>query len=287
MLLTRIALAPLRETTRAIESVDERNLGARLALRGTDDDIDRLGKALNRVFERLENAFARMRSYGADVAHELRTPLNRLVNLVDVALLPNSGERAERTLEAVREATQEMQRLIEDMLLLARGEEERLRLLPEKLDLVAAARDLVELYSPACDERGVTLALTAAPGASELETDRSLLQRALANLLDNAVRHTPSGGRIDVTVAVEGERATISVDDSGPGIAAAERERVFERFVQLDPARGHSGAGLGLPIARMIARLLGGSLTVTDSPLGGARLQLALRSLGSSRIHAR
>src|SRR5262249_29309767 len=112
-----------------------------------------------------------------------------------------------------------------------------------------------------------------------LATDRHLLQRAVSNLIDNAVRHTPSGGRIEIQLDREGERARIAVSDSGAGIPDSERARVFDRFVQLDPARsGSGGAGLGLPIARMIARLLGGDLTVGRSSLGGARFELTVPS---------
>ena len=280
--LTRLALAPLRNIRRALESVGENNLGARLPLAGTDDDIDRLRAALNRVFERLERAFGRLRSYGADVAHELRTPLNRIVNLVDAGLLLPRPADVETTLEAVRSATQQMQRLIEDMLLLARGEEQRLLVVLARVDLAKLLADLVELYAPASLERQVDLEFIRESGPGEIDTDRGLVQRAVANLLDNALRHTPTEGHIRLALCGSAEHVSITVDDSGPGVAPEERERVFERFVQLDPARTGGGAGLGLPIALMIARLLGGNLTVSRSQLGGARFELCLPAESSS-----
>jgi signal transduction histidine kinase len=171
--------------------------------------------------------------------------------------------------------------LIEDMLLLARGDEGGLAPRPERLAVGAVVGDLVELYRPTCEERDVTLALAAPACAPEVATDRQLLQRAVSNLLDNAVRHTPAGGHIEVELRQEAGRTRISVSDSGEGVPEPERERIFDRFVQLDPARSAGGAGLGLPIARMIARLLGGDLGVASSALGGARFELVLPDPGT------
>jgi two-component system heavy metal sensor histidine kinase CusS len=278
---TRAALAPLRSTTRALEQIDERHLSERIASRGTGDLLDRHAEGLNRVLARLEASFARMAAFGADVAHELRTPVNRILNQADVALLRGDRDAATRALGAVREGAEEMRRLIEDMLLLARGDEGGLAPRPERLAVGAVVGDLVELYRPTCEERDVTLALAAPACAPEVATDRQLLQRAVSNLLDNAVRHTPAGGHIEVELRQEAGRTRISVSDSGEGVPEPERERIFDRFVQLDPARSAGGAGLGLPIARMIARLLGGDLGVASSALGGARFELVLPDPGT------
>jgi signal transduction histidine kinase len=275
----RRALAPLRSTTHAIESVDERRLEARIPTRGTGDDVDRHAEALNRVLARLEASFARMSAFSADVAHELRTPVNRILNLTDVALLRSDPRIREETLDAIRDAAEEMRRLIEDMLLLARGDEGHLPLRPELVDPAALLDGLAELYHPSCDERGIALARVGAAPDAKIVTDRSLLERAISNLIDNAIRHTPRGGRVELGLCSDAERLCIDVDDSGPGMPLEQRERVFDRFVQLDPAR-QGGAGLGLPIARMIARGLGGELRVEDAPLGGARLALSLPLTG-------
>jgi signal transduction histidine kinase len=277
----RRALAPLRSATDAIERVDERHLEARIPVRGTGDDVDRHAEALNQVLARLEASFARMSAFSADVAHELRTPVNRILNLTDVALLRDHPESREQGLDAVRAAAEEMRRLIEDMLLLARGDEGRL---PVGRELVCPSElidGLVELYRPSCEEHEVALARTGAAAGAKIVSDRALLERAVSNLIDNALRHTPRGGRIEVEVRAASDALELRVSDSGPGVAEAERERVFNRFVQLDPAR-QGGAGLGLPIARMIARGLGGELAVEASPLGGAAFALRLPSPGGA-----
>jgi signal transduction histidine kinase len=276
----RRALAPLRSATDAIERVDERHLEARIPVRGTGDDVDRHAEALNQVLARLEASFARMSAFSADVAHELRTPVNRILNLTDVALLRDHPESREEGLDAIRAAAEEMRRLIEDMLLLARGDEGRL---PVGKELVCPAElldGLVELYRPSCEEREIALARAGGAPGGKVLTDRALLERAVSNLIDNALRHTPRGGRIEVEVRGGSDSLALYVSDSGPGVPAAERERIFDRFVQLDPAR-QGGAGLGLPIARMIARGLGGQLAVGPSPLGGAAFALRLPSPGA------
>jgi len=271
---TRHALAPLRGATRAVETIDERSLDARLALRGSADDVDRHAIAVNRVLARLEQSFQRISAFSADVAHELRTPVNRVLNLVDVVLLERDDALPEHEIVAIRESMEEMRRLIERLLLLSKGDAGRLPLHRERIDLVHLGTDLVELFRPSCEQNHVALEIDTHGGAAIAWVDAGLLQQALANLLDNAVAHAPGGGAIGVDVTTDEDTATITVSDSGAGVPDFDRERIFDRFVQLDGSRNPAGAGLGLAIARMIARLHGGDLTAGASSLGGARFAL-------------
>jgi signal transduction histidine kinase len=280
---TRLALAPLRSATRAVERIDEHHLDARIPVRGSDDAMDRHARALNHVLARLEDAFERMAAFSADVAHELRTPVNRILNLADLALLRGTAGEAPAELVALRRAAEAMQRVIDDLLLLARGEEGRLDVRGDAIPLAETISALVELFRPTCEERGITLGLRLLTPAPEARGDRHLLERALSNLLDNAVRHTPRGGAIEVALADAGAWVELAVSDSGPGIPERDRERVFGRFVQLDEARAAgAGAGLGLALVQMIARLQGGDVRVEKAALGGAcfriRLPVAPRS---------
>ena len=275
---TRQALLPLREATLAVEAIDERNLHARLALRGTRDDMDRHARALNHVLARLEQAFARISAFSADVAHELRTPLNRLLNLTEVALLESAEREASAALIAVRESIEEMRRTIDDLLFLARAESGKLGVRCQPVDLTELLESLRDLYAPVCDERGISLHLDCRAAGALARTDPQLLEHAVSNLIDNAIRHTPQGGRIEIAADLRDGFAEISVRDSGPGIPASDRDRVFDRFVQLDPARSGSGAGLGLSLVKTIARLLGGDARVDDSELGGAALRVTIRA---------
>src|SRR5262245_19785909 len=274
LLATRRAMAPLRDATSALDRIDASQLEARLLLRGTGDDVDRHASAVNRVLERLEAAFARMSAFSSDVAHELRTPVNRILNLAEVALLSGQDAKAARALGPIRDTADEMGRLVEGLLTLARDEQGKLSLSLERLPVADLLAGLQRLYAPACEERGIRLTTAASGGV--VEADRTLLSRALANLLDNAIRFTPDRGSIRVEAAPAPGGLSIRVCDSGRGIPAADRELVFERFARLDPTRSGPGTGLGLPIARMIARVHGGELRVADSPLGGACLSMRL-----------
>jgi len=270
----RRAMSPLRRSTAGIERINASQLDARLPLRGTGDDVDRHSAAVNRVLERLEASFVRMGAFSADVAHELRTPVNRILNLAEVALMTGEEEKERDALASIRDAADEMSRLVEGMLMLARGEQGLLSLSLDRVPVGELVSDLGRLYAPACEERGIHLETIATSGS--VRADRTLLCRALSNLLDNAIRFTPRGGRVRVEAAPTADGISIGVCDSGRGIPASERELVFERFVRLDASRSGPGTGLGLPIARMIARVHRGDVVAGDSPLGGACLSLRL-----------
>ncbi len=274
LLATRRAMSPLRHATASIDGIDAGQLDARLPLRGTRDDVDRHAAAVNCVLERLEAAFVRMSAFSSDVAHELRTPVNRVLNLTEVALLSADDSQPRIALRLIRDAADEMNRLVEGLLMLARGEQGQLALSLERVPVGELLADLERLYAPACEESGIRLEVGASSGT--VSADRTLLFRALANLLDNGIRFTPRGGRIRVEALPAGIGISIRVCDSGSGIPMGQREAVFERFTRLDAARSGPGTGLGLPIARMIARVHRGELVVTDSPLGGACLSLGL-----------
>ncbi len=275
VLATRRALRPVRQMTAAVQAIDPRHLDTRLATRGTPDDVDALAAAINKVLERLEWAFGRLSRFSADVAHELRTPINRILNGAEIALRSRAGEGAkDQALSTVHETAEHMRDTVEQLLLLARGEEGRLSLIRERVDLHALLEGLVALYAPLAERGGRTL--TLAGTRVEAGVDRALVERAVANLLENAIAHTPEGSVIRLGTSVGERGPVVVVEDSGPGIAPADAERVFERFVRLAPSPGREGGGLGLSIARMIARVHGGELRVDRSPLGGAAFVLAL-----------
>ncbi len=275
MMSARRALQPLRDTTAAIHAIDPRRLGARVPVRGTSDDVDALAVATNEVLARLEWAFGRLSGFSADVAHELRTPVNRVLNTAEVALTTTDDAAAkDDALAGIQTTAESMRRTIEQLLLLAKGEDGRLRVVRDTVDLGALVNDLVELYAPAAER--LEKQLVVAPSVMALSVDRELVERAVVNLLENAIAHTDRGATIRVGVEARDGGAVVVVEDSGPGIPARDREQVFERFVRLDGARAPGGVGLGLPIARMVARLHDGDLQVGTSALGGAAFRLLL-----------
>lgn len=274
LLATARAFAPLREGTALLEGVDARHLAARLPTRATGDPVDRHAETLNRVLGAIEDSFARLRSFGSDVAHELRTPLNRIRNVADVALAHGGEAERVEALERIQRSVDELGRMVDALLLLAEVDDRRMPLKRETVDLDDWLRQTAEAWAPAFEERGAVLSLDAAGGS--IEADRAVLDRVLSNLLDNAARHGASGGRVRVEARSDAEGVWIAVDDAGPGIAEGEEERVFERFVRLDRSRRGTAGGLGLALARSLARLIGGDVTVCRSPLGGARFEWRL-----------
>jgi signal transduction histidine kinase len=200
-----------------------------------------------------------------------------MLNLTDVALLGYQGSDPPSSLVGVRESAEQMRKIIDDLLFLARAEHGVGGEVDHKpVDLVELLESLRELYAPVCDERGTRLRLAAPSDRVVVPTNRGLLERAVSNLIDNAVRHAPDGGEVEISLAARAGRMELTVSDSGPGIPESDRERIFDRFVQLDPSRRTDGAGLGLPLVRAIARLLGGDARAEASPLGGASLIVTL-----------
>ena len=264
----RRALAPVRALDAAVAAIAPGRLDARVPERDSGDDVDALAASINAVLARLAWAFERLAGFSADVAHELRTPINRVLNESELALLEASSERRAAALATIHESAEAMGALVNRLLLLASGEEGRLRPRREPVDLGELLAKLVEFYAPVAEGLGKRLELDPAP--AHWSCDRGLAEHALANLVENAVVHAEPGAKIRVVVVAAEDGARVGVLDSGPGIPVADRERVFERFVRLDAARSGRGTGLGLPIARMIARLHGGDVAIEASPLGGA-----------------
>ena len=190
-----------------------------------------------------------------------------------MALLEGGEKDLRAALEAVHHTTEELTRTVHALLLLAEIDERRFALQPRALALAPWIEQHVEAYAPSFEEAGVALA--AKSEAIEIEGDRVLLDRIIANLLDNALVHAPAGSRVEIHAARRDGGVAIAVDDAGPGIPDADRERVFDRFARLPWAKA-PGHGLGLSLARAIAELHGGTLRAARSPLGGARFELWL-----------
>lgn len=265
---TARAFSPLRKATALLKTVDEHNLGQRLPMRGTDDPVDTIARTLNRVLEKIDASFSRLRSFTSDAAHELRTPLNRIGNVAEVALLEGDPERLRSGIEAIHRTSDELSSMVRSLLLLAEMDE---TLAPGRTSIDAGEwlQRVAEVYAPLFEEDGATLQVQS--DTATIMGDPVLLDRVLTNLLENALRYASPGARVEVEGVRSETGLRLSVNDSGPGIPANDRERVFDRFSRMDRARSTPGSGLGLAVARAIARLHGGDLTVEASRLGGAR----------------
>ncbi len=257
-----------RDLRRRAEAVDETgrrimedgDLSRRVPVTGRGDEFDDLATSVNRMLARIEVLMAELREVTDNIAHDLRRPLARLhARLEDVLRGPAETGAYRDALERSVAEVRELMDSFNTLLAIARAESGPAPMLP--VDLAGLAEDLVELHAPLAEERGVALEFTAAGPAPDLEGQPELLAQALSNLIDNALKYTPSGGRVSVVVGPSG----VSVADSGPGIAPEDRERALDRFVRLDPSRHLPGNGLGLALAAAAARRHQARLVLTDA----------------------
>jgi signal transduction histidine kinase len=267
-------LRPIDRIASVAREIQATSLSRRIALEGPDDELTRLAGAFDEMLARLDAAFASQRRFLADASHELRNPLaivrtNAALTLAE----PGAGDDVRRRAGRIDRAAERMSGLVEDLLSLARLEAPATRV--DAVDLAALVAEVGdELLAPAA-ARGVELRWDAA-GGIVLFGDRAALKRALANLVDNAVRH--ARGRVSIGAGGRRGSAWVSVSDDGPGIAPEHRERIFDRFYRIDPARSRAngGAGLGLTIAREIAESHRGEIRVDSAPGEGATFVLRL-----------
>jgi two-component system, OmpR family, sensor kinase len=267
---------PLRRMATTAAEVRAGDLSQRIGARGRHDEVRVLADAFDRMLDRLEDAFARQRGFVADASHELRTPLTVIRGQLEVLarqrdVTPGDVRHVD---EVVRTEVVRMERLVEDLLLLARADEGEL-LRPTALDLRAFATELFDSLTLTADR---SFELGEVP-AGTLRADEDRLAQVVRNLARNAVEHTGPGGLVRVCVTAQPRGwVEIAVEDDGPGIPAEQRDRVFDRFHRLDTARarGKGGAGLGLAIARAIVEAHGGRISAGASPEGGARVAFRL-----------
>lgn len=262
-MLTRVEA--MSRTARRIVGGD---MKSRMILSGTGDEFDRLATSFNEMMDEIERLVEGIRTVTDNVAHDLRTPLNRLRSRIDVALLGH-GDEAElrRVLEETVVEADNLLATFNALLAIGNAESGQRLHTFEPLDPAQLAADVVELYEPLAEEKGVAIVCHTDPGLS-LDGDRHLMFQALANLVDNAVKYTPEGGTVSVTVAHAKEAIEVTVADSGPGIPAEACERVLDRFVRLDATRSTPGNGLGLSLVKAVAHLHAAQLKLTDNAPG-------------------
>ncbi len=269
--IARAALRPV--ATMALEAgrITEHTPGARLEAPNPGDELGQLARAFNDLLGRLENALAQQRHFMADASHELRTPVSIARTAIDVTLGREERSEAEYrdSLMVVREQMRRLTRIVDDLFALARADAAGLPLDRRPVYLEELVAESVKESAVLAEPKGVRLDWTG-PFEVEVLGDEALLRQLLGNLLDNAVRHTPPGGRVRVDLSAREDAVELAVTDTGRGIAEADRERVFERFVRLK-GKDTPGAGLGLPIARAIAEAHGGSLVLARSDSTGSR----------------
>lgn len=265
-LVARRGLAPLGQVAARAEQVTASHLGARLDLQHAPRELHGLVDSINRMLDRLEDGFRTLEQFSADIAHELRTPLNNLLLQTQVTLSrPRTPEEYGDALHSNLEELQRLQRMVADMLFLARADRGMIELSLEEIVVRPELESVAEYFEPAAAEKRQRIELQ---GDGRVRGDRLLVRRALTNLLSNAVRYSPPGASISVLVETGAGSCRIGVSNPGSSISETELRRLFARFARRDVSRGREveGAGLGLAIVDSIMKLQGGSLEVRSSP---------------------
>jgi signal transduction histidine kinase len=270
---------------RSSEAILAGDLSRRIPAVGGGDEFDELAANLNRMLDRLDGLMRGMREVADDIAHDMRSPISRLRSRIEVTLMgPPDAATYRDVLEQTVKDADDVLAMFNALLTIALAESGAPRDRFTDVDAAAIARDTAEIYEPLAEDHGIALAVDA-PSPARLRGEPHLLSQALANLLDNAVKYVPRGGRVRVSVVRAGGRVRIAVEDDGPGIPESFRDKAFDRFTRLEASRSAAGSGLGLSLVRAVARLHGGSVALAGAD-PGLRVELDL-PVGDGRSGAR
>jgi heavy metal sensor kinase len=274
--LARRALAPIERMTNHARTITAERLHDRLPVDNPDDEMGRLAAVFNETLRRLEQSFEQMRRFTADVSHQLRTPLTAIRSVGEVGL--RTGHRDESSYRAIigsmLEETDRLAVLVDRLLTLSRTETGQGMLARDSVNLTELAEDVAGHLGVLAEEKGQSLAVEAS-GAPTAFADRVVLRQALINLVDNAIKFTPPGGKVSIRVSGNDGTPILDVSDTGPGVSPEARERIFDRFYREDED-STAGTGLGLSIAKGAVEANGGALTLLHSGPDGTTFRITL-----------
>ncbi|MEZ5319552.1 MAG: HAMP domain-containing sensor histidine kinase [Vicinamibacterales bacterium] len=275
--LTHQALRPLRDVVRTAREIARTGeFHARVEAGPEGDLVDELGRVFNTMLERIDTLIDGMRGALDNVAHDLRTPVARLRARAEAAL--TSGGREADTRAALAECVEEADRVTElltTLLDISEAQTGTMRLTLEDVPVPEVARETIDLYEDIAEDKGVALT-SRVPAGAVVRADRQRLRQVLANLVDNALKHTDAGGRVEIGAETGPAETTITVADTGTGIAPGDLPRIWERLYRADQSRGSPGLGLGLSLVRAIAAAHGGRAEATSEPGRGATFRITL-----------
>jgi heavy metal sensor kinase len=275
-LVARQALSGVKEVTRTAMAISQGAMEKRVPLTGRGDEIDRLSQTLNHMLERIQSLIKEMREVTDNIAHDLKSPVTRIRGLAEVTLTTRRSLDEYRSMAAnTIEECDSLLGMINTMLEISEFEAGVATLSITKVDISRLVEEACDLFQPLAEDKGL-LMKTKVSARYLLRGDKSKLQRAVTNLLDNAIKYTPAKGTVTVSVK-EGEKgAIISVSDTGRGIAADDIPRIFDRFYRGDKSRSEPGAGLGLSLVLAIVQAHGGDIQVKSSPSAGSTFTIVL-----------
>jgi heavy metal sensor kinase len=274
--MARRSLSGVREVTRTAMAISDGAMEKRVPLTGRGDEIDRLSQTFNHMLERIQSLIIEMKEVTDNIAHDLKSPVTRIRGLAEVTLTTGRSLDEYRSMAASTvEECDSLLGMINTMLEISEFEAGVATLNITNVDISTLIEEACDLFQPLAEDKGLIIK-TKVPVQSFLSGDKRKLQRALTNLLDNAIKYTPSGGKITVSVE-EGEKGVIiSVSDTGIGIAANDIPHIFNRFYRADKSRSETGAGLGLSLVLAIIQVHRGDIQVSSSPGAGSTFTIVL-----------
>lgn len=270
--VTQRGLRPVGEMTKSVQRIGPQRLHERVDPAGWPRELQPLAQGFDEMLDRLQESFTRLSQFSADLAHELRTPIANIRGEAEVSLTrARSSEEYRAVVESTLDECERLSQIIDSLLFLARAEAADRRVTRTCFDGLPAVEKISSYYEAMADEHGVTISCR---GGGAVCADPTLFGRAVSNLIGNALRFTPAGGRIDVSVSARPGASDVAVSDSGCGIAADHLPRVFDRFYRVDASRSSEGMGLGLALVRSIAELHGGTATIASEVGVGTTVSL-------------
>jgi len=283
--IARHGIRPVEEIAATARRITSTNLRERIGAEGYPSELASLAGTFNKMLDRLEESFERISKFSADIAHDLRTPVNNIRGEAEVALAhARTVDEYRDVLESSLEEAVRLSELIGDLLLLARAESPLTELHREHLNVGELLTTVRDYYEASASDSGISLAINDEAKPLSAELDRSLMLRAVSNLVSNAIAHTPHGGTVTLAATNEDAAIRIEVSDTGVGIPAEALPRVFDRFFRVDPSRSKTsggGTGLGLAIVQSILTLHGGSAEITSQLGCGTRVTLRMPTLAT------
>jgi heavy metal sensor kinase len=270
------ALDPVNSVAEAAQHITHSNLDIQIPVRHANDELDRLIEAFNHMMTRLNHSFEQIRQFSTDVSHELRTPLTVIRGQLEVALF--TAQTVDQYRDAMADALEGVERLsniVRALLMLSQAESGQLVLQKTDIDLAELVRDLVDQHQIPAEAEGVRLSAVL-PASCTVSADRIQIERLLSNLLGNAIKYTPAGGSVNVTLSPAFDHVKLIVEDTGVGISPSHLPHIFDRFYRVPSADPEKGLGLGLSFVAWIAKAHGGAVTVESTLKEGTRFTVLL-----------
>ncbi len=274
--MARRAVSGVEAITRTAQKISGGTLEERVPVKARGDEIDQLAITFNQMLDRIQALLKEIREMSDNIAHDLRSPITRIRGVAEVTLTSGktSGEYESMAASTIEECDRLLD-MINTMLMISKSESGLDKFSGEDVDLTGIVRQACELFEPTAEDKKVRLGCDV-PDRIHLIGDTPMLQRMISNLLDNAIKYTPSGGNVSISLSENRTQVYFSVKDTGIGISPIELPRIFERFYRCDQSRSQSGIGLGLSLARAIARAHGGDIVATSKPNQGSTFTVTL-----------